>query len=53
MRVHLSLEAAPPWRPDHDGTDIHRYAVEIRMATAALHTAADCWDRALAAFPDR
>ncbi|MFE4588437.1 WapI family immunity protein [Streptomyces laurentii] len=53
VRVHLSLEAAPPWRPDHDGTDIHRYAVEVRMATAALRTAADCWDRALAAFPDR
>ncbi|MFE7409729.1 WapI family immunity protein [Streptomyces laurentii] len=53
VRVYLSLEAAPPWRPDHDGTDIHRYAVEIRMATDALRTAADCWDRALAAFPDR
>ncbi|MEU8777131.1 hypothetical protein [Streptomyces sp. NPDC048606] len=53
IRVHLSLEAAPPWRQDDDGVDIYQYAVEVRMGTAALLEAADRWDLALAPFPPR
>ncbi|MER7759202.1 hypothetical protein [Streptomyces sp. NPDC097619] len=53
VRVHLSLEAAPPWHRGEDGPDIHQYAVEIRTDTEALLLAADTWDLALAAFPPR
>ncbi|MGW4383941.1 WapI family immunity protein [Kitasatospora sp. NPDC004531] len=48
IRVHLSLEAAPPWAPDDD-----QYAVEIRTDPQALLAAADRWERALASFPTR
>jgi len=53
VRVHFSLEARPPWRPDEDGEGIHQYFVELRPDAAALLRAADEWDRALAAFPAR
>jgi hypothetical protein len=50
VRIHLSLEAAPPW---HDGADIYQYVVRVRVDTAALLRAADRWDHALASFPTR
>ncbi|MBA9005268.1 WapI family immunity protein [Thermomonospora cellulosilytica] len=53
IRVHLSLEAAPPWRQGDEGADIYQYAVEIRTDTAALLHAARQWDLALASFPAR
>ncbi|MFB0628104.1 hypothetical protein [Streptomyces sp. AB3(2024)] len=53
LRVHLSLEAAPPWRQDEDGEDIYGYAVEVRLDTTALLHAADRWDLGLAPFPVR
>ncbi|WP_119732036.1 WapI family immunity protein [Thermomonospora amylolytica] len=53
IRVHLSLEAAPPWRQGDDGADIYQYAVEIRTDTAALLHAARQWDLALTSFPTR
>jgi hypothetical protein len=53
IRVHLSLEAAPPWQQGDDGADIYQYFVEVRMdATALLHEA-DQWDLALDSFPAR
>ncbi|MFC7219310.1 hypothetical protein ACFQLX_14195 [Streptomyces polyrhachis] len=53
VRVHLSLEAAPPWHRDDDGADVYQYAVELRLDRGALLRAADQWDEALAAFPTR
>lgn len=53
IRVHLSLEAAPPWQQGEDGADIYQYVVEVRMDTAALLHAADQWDHSLASFPPR
>ncbi|MFJ6573360.1 hypothetical protein ACIQNU_38710 [Streptomyces sp. NPDC091292] len=53
MRVHLSLEAAPPWRQGDDRADIYQYVVEVRTDAAALLHAADQWDLALTSFPPR
>ncbi|MFF4958800.1 WapI family immunity protein [Streptomyces sp. NPDC001222] len=53
VRVHLSLEALPPWRQGGDKTDIYQYVVEVRVETAALLHAADQWDLGLASFPPR
>ncbi|MGW2540540.1 WapI family immunity protein [Kitasatospora sp. NPDC001574] len=52
VRVHLSLEASPPWRPDTEG-DLAPYEVEIELTEAELLRAADEWDRELLAFPAR
>ncbi|WP_217143082.1 hypothetical protein [Streptomyces sp. AC627_RSS907] len=53
LRVHLSLEAMPPWRQDDDEADAHQYVVEVETAAAALLHAADQWDLELAPFPSR
>lgn len=53
IRVHLSLEAAPPWQQGDDGADIYQYAVEVSSDAAALLHAADEWDRSLASLPSR
>ncbi|MFD8821516.1 hypothetical protein ACFV1C_03985 [Streptomyces sp. NPDC059605] len=53
IRIHLSLEAAPPWQQGDGGADIHQYVVEVRTDAAALLHAADRWDLALASFPPR
>ncbi|MGW6691833.1 WapI family immunity protein [Streptomyces sp. NPDC054961] len=52
VRVHLALEASPPWRPDIEG-DIVPYEVEIELAEVELLSAADEWDRELLPFPAR
>lgn len=53
IRIHLSLEAAPPWQQGDDEADIYQYVVGVRMDTAALLHAADQWDLALISFPPR
>ena len=53
IRIHLSLEAAPPWQQGDDRAGIHQYVVEVRMDAAALLDAADQWDLSLASFPPR
>ena len=53
IRVHLSLEAAPPWQQGDDGADIYQYVVEVGLDSAALLHAADQWDRSLESFPPR
>ncbi|MGW3376636.1 WapI family immunity protein [Streptomyces hydrogenans] len=53
IRVHLSLEAAPPWQQGAESTGIYQYAVEVRADTDALLHAAEQWDLALASFPSR
>ncbi|MFE7186135.1 hypothetical protein ACFU80_29120 [Streptomyces erythrochromogenes] len=52
VRVHLSLEASPPWRPDIEG-DMVPYDVEIELTEVELLRAANEWDRELLAYPDR
>lgn len=53
IRVHLSLEAAPPWQEGDERPDIYQHFVEVRVDGAALLDAADQWDLALAPFPSR
>ncbi|WP_331724210.1 hypothetical protein OG416_35455 (plasmid) [Streptomyces longwoodensis] len=53
IRIHLSLEAAPPWQQGDGGADIYQYVVEVRMDATALLHAADQWDLALTSFPPR
>ncbi|MFE2288544.1 hypothetical protein ACFXDJ_30810 [Streptomyces sp. NPDC059443] len=53
IRIHLSLEAAPPWQQGDDRADIYQYAVGVRMDAAALRHAADQWDAALTSLPPR
>ncbi|OQR65766.1 hypothetical protein B6E66_01420 [Streptomyces maremycinicus] len=52
LRVHLSLEAAPPLRQDED-LDLYQYVVEIETDQAELVRAAAEWDQHLARFPPR
>ncbi|MFJ1864899.1 hypothetical protein ACIOD1_09725 [Streptomyces sp. NPDC088097] len=53
VRLHLSLEASPPWQQGEDRADIYQYFVEFTVDAAALIRAADDWDLALAPFPTR
>ncbi|CAM5305993.1 hypothetical protein SAVIM338S_00526 [Streptomyces avidinii] len=53
LRVHLSLEGAPPWEQGDNGADIYQFVVEMRLDTAALLEAADQWELGLAPFPTR
>ncbi|MFB7982817.1 WapI family immunity protein [Streptomyces vinaceus] len=53
IRVHLSMEAAPPWQQGENAADIYQHFVEARVDTAALLHAAEQWDLALAPFPAR
>ncbi|MEV8535841.1 hypothetical protein [Streptomyces sp. NPDC051211] len=53
IRLHLSLEATPPWRQGDDRPDIYQYFVEVHVPTAALLHAADQWNLALDSFPTR
>ncbi len=53
IRLHLSLEATPPWRQGDDRPAIYQYFVEVCVGTDALLHAADQWDLALASFPTR
>ncbi|GAB95001.1 hypothetical protein BJY21_001717 [Kineosphaera limosa] len=56
LRVHLSLEALPPWHQDPDGPDRPRffeYAVELDTTIAALAEAATTWETEITNFPVR
>jgi hypothetical protein len=53
IRVHLSLEAAPPWQRGDGGADIYQYFVEVRMEAATVLDAADQRDLAMDSFPAR
>ncbi|WP_042379428.1 WapI family immunity protein [Streptacidiphilus melanogenes] len=53
IRVHLFLEAAPPWKQGGDSADIYQYFLEVRMNEAALLHEADKWDLTLDSFPAR
>ncbi|MGW1541999.1 WapI family immunity protein [Streptomyces sp. NPDC002309] len=52
LRVHLSLEAAPPWQQDPH-PDLHQYVIEVETGRAELIRAAEAWDQYLARFPRR
>ncbi|MFJ5519505.1 hypothetical protein ACIQB4_20915 [Streptomyces griseoluteus] len=53
IRVHLSLEAAPPWQQGDDRADIYQYVVDVSLDAAALLHAADEWDLSLTSLPPR
>ncbi|MDX3533013.1 hypothetical protein PV721_01215 [Streptomyces sp. MB09-01] len=53
IRIHLSMEASPPWQQGEDKADIYQYFIEVRANTAALLEAADQWDLDLVPFPTR
>lgn len=53
IRLHLSLEAAPPWQQGAHRADIYQYFMKVHVGTAALLHAADQWELAMACFPTR
>ncbi|MEU9115200.1 hypothetical protein AB0D04_26300 [Streptomyces sp. NPDC048483] len=53
LRVHLSLEAAPPWRQHDEDLDLFQYVIEVESDRTELIRAADEWDRCLAQLPLR
>lgn len=53
IRLHLSMEAAPPWRQGDHAPEIYQHFVKVRMGSAALLQAAAQWDLALASLPTR
>ncbi|ALC18629.1 hypothetical protein ACH46N_35030 [Streptomyces pristinaespiralis] len=53
IRVHLSLEAAPPCQQGDGGPDIYQNALALQLDTTALRHAAGQWELALAPFPTR
>ncbi|MFF9126682.1 hypothetical protein ACF09J_25945 [Streptomyces sp. NPDC014889] len=53
LRVHLSLEAMPPWRQDDEDVDLYQHVIEIETDRAELMRAAEDWDQHLARFPRR
>ncbi|TXS48268.1 hypothetical protein [Streptomyces sp. t39] len=53
VRVHLSLEALPPWHQGDDRPDIYQYGVDVRVRPGDLRAAAEAWADALDAFPAR
>jgi len=53
IRVHLSLEALPPWLAHADGTELFEFFVVVGLSRANLARAAQDWERELAMFPER
>ncbi len=53
IRVHLSLEAGPPWLRGKAGPDIFEYFVVIGVPLNRVTAAVDDWDQELASFPER
>jgi hypothetical protein len=56
LRVHLSLDARPPWDQDHigdDDVDLFDDFVELEMPVDALAAATAAWDEELSTFPIR
>lgn len=52
LRIHLSLEARPPWLTVDD-VDLFEYFVVITLPPGDVAAAADEWDRQIAEFPER
>lgn len=54
IRVHFSLEAAPPWsRPPEADAELYDFFVIVSTTVADLTRAVDEWDGERAAFPPR
>jgi hypothetical protein len=53
IRVHLSLEALPPWFQEEDRPDVFEFFVSLDVDLDDLRHAADDWDGNLASFPER
>lgn len=59
LRVHLSLESAPPLPDEHAVTedaelgDLYAYHIAISMTRRELLAAADEWQRDIAPYPER
>lgn len=54
IRVHFSLEAAPPWLPPPGvDTDLYSFFVTVRTTVEQLAAAVEEWKRELALFPPR
>ncbi|MFI7286172.1 hypothetical protein ACIBRY_05865 [Streptomyces anulatus] len=53
LRVHLSLEAAPPRLRRDEDLDLYQHVIEVETGRAELMRAAEEWDQRLARFPQR
>lgn len=53
IRVHLSLEAQPPWLSGADPVELFEFYVEVTASLQAIAEAAGAWEQELAVFPRR
>lgn len=53
LRVHLSLEAGPPWLSAEERGNIWQFFVQVPVSVGLLDEIADRWDREMAQFPGR
>jgi hypothetical protein len=53
LRVHLSLEALPPWRQGADRPNIYDYFLRLDLSVKDLAAAAEQWDNDCHPFPAR
>jgi hypothetical protein len=53
LRVHLSLEASPPWLHGSDRPDLFEYFLVVDLSTEDLAAAAEEWDNDCKPFPVR
>jgi hypothetical protein len=53
LRVHFSLESAPPWIDEEGRYDMYEFFLELTVPVHAIESAASEWESALSAFPAR
>jgi hypothetical protein len=53
IRVHFSLESAPPWLDHEEQFDIWKFYVVLPFALCELAALADVWEQELEPFPER
>ena len=53
LRVHLSHESLPPWKPHHDWPDHQAYFIALDVSAADVRTEADVWADEVRPFLDR
>ena len=53
IRVHLSLESRPPWRPEPGDPDIFNHYLLLRTPITQVALAIEDWERMINAHPAR
>jgi len=53
LRVHFSLESAPPWSGDEQRVVSHQFFVRCWLSDESLREAAAVWQDEVSHFPER